>query len=407
MNLTDNITDYILNLDEPQSCLESVEQFKVLYQMESLKQWYTTDIAFDICNFILRHRPDLISLAIRVNVQVNLFLRSINKYATDPNKIFDKIGYKIGCFALTEEEAGVLSGLIVDTTFKEESDKIILNSGLSSKNWISQGMSADYAVVYASSVEDKNKVRMFLVDMNDASIQREKINSLHISRSLDLAKITFNETHINNDNMLSKSSLYSKINLLDGIFFGRYMIAEATVSALLGFINHIKRNICKEQKIRTRFEKLGFLTYLYQCEASYDTYRKHLTDSRNDTVFVKQDIFLINCYKIYVVEQSIHIFNKLSMMFGMRAATWKLNFSNLLLHKVAEGDTYVLRLSLLNNLQKSGISGVLTQPGFTWGDLFMIKFLLKSKKDIEKYIMNNFKEISDRVIFNNIPLLIS
>ena len=41
-------------------------------------------------------------------------------------------------------------------------------------------------------------------------------------------------------------------------------------------------------------------------------------------------------------------------MFGMRAATSHLKFENLLLHKVAEGDTYVLRISLINNHFKEG-----------------------------------------------------
>ena len=65
----------------------------------------------------MRYRPDLVSLGIRINVQVNLFLRSIEKYAADPDAIFEKIGHGVGCFALTEEDAGVLSGLIVDTTW--------------------------------------------------------------------------------------------------------------------------------------------------------------------------------------------------------------------------------------------------------------------------------------------------
>lgn len=57
---------------------------------------------------------------------------------------------KLGCFALTERLAGVHSGLVVNTTATWRNDgSIILNTPNDGavKNWISQGCTADSAVV--------------------------------------------------------------------------------------------------------------------------------------------------------------------------------------------------------------------------------------------------------------------
>lgn len=60
---------------------------------------------------------------------------------------------ELGCFALTEKLAGVQSGLLVQTTaiFDRATDQFILNSPSegAQKNWISQGFTADKAVVLA------------------------------------------------------------------------------------------------------------------------------------------------------------------------------------------------------------------------------------------------------------------
>lgn len=396
-----SIESFIDSALMPSNTYASLNQFKEFYKMVPLQVWHSTDLAFDICNYILRHRPELLALAIRLNVQVNLFLRSISKYAINHDIIFNKIGHKIGSFALTEEHAGVLSGLIVETTFDSDGNQYILNSEKGSKNWISQGMYADYVVVYASDKDDRSQVRMFLVDMNNETIQREKIESIEIAKTLDLAKLHFNNTIISQESILGNSCFFSKMDLLEGIFYGRYMIAEATVSGMLGFINHIKENIEGKKK----FEKLGFKNYLDKCEFEYQDYMNKLLMQRQNLVFEKQNLFLINCYKIYVVEKSIEVFNNLSLMFGMKAATAKLTYANLLLHKVAEGDTYVLRMSLIHNLQRNGTIAVLSKPGFSWGNIFYILTRVNSSEASRQYVISKFKEISNRIIHSHIPLL--
>ena len=61
---------------------------------------------------------------------------------------------ELGCFSLTEKEAGVQSGLVVNTTvdWDKEKQKFILNTPNvgARKNWISQGFVADKTVVLAT-----------------------------------------------------------------------------------------------------------------------------------------------------------------------------------------------------------------------------------------------------------------
>lgn len=59
---------------------------------------------------------------------------------------------EVGCFALTEVRAGVLSGLICDTTATvTEDNRIVIHSGSPGaiKRWISNGLVAKWAVVIA------------------------------------------------------------------------------------------------------------------------------------------------------------------------------------------------------------------------------------------------------------------
>jgi acyl-CoA oxidase len=68
---------------------------------------------------------------------------------------------RLGCFSFTEHGTGVLSGAGVETTavFDQETDSFIINSpnDTSCKNWISQGMYAEEAVILAELIIDGEK----------------------------------------------------------------------------------------------------------------------------------------------------------------------------------------------------------------------------------------------------------
>lgn len=93
---------------------------------------------------------------IRATVQYNLFAGTVVALGS-PAQIQDLVAWQqqglLGCFALTEKLAGVNSGLVVNTTatWVEDAGHFVLSSPNlgAEKNWISQGMTADKAVVIA------------------------------------------------------------------------------------------------------------------------------------------------------------------------------------------------------------------------------------------------------------------
>jgi len=128
--------------------LESYDQFKRIYESLSPSEWLSVDRFADIANHIARVRPGRVDLGVRLGVQVNLFLHSLNDYShpDTAEAMVNTVGRDPACFALTEDMAGVLSGLRVDTKFKilpgktPEETVYILNTNDVSKQWISQGL---------------------------------------------------------------------------------------------------------------------------------------------------------------------------------------------------------------------------------------------------------------------------
>ena len=119
-----------------------------------------TDMEESPEKFFLAHRllstVGLGGFGIRFTVQFNLFAGSIVGLAgPEQRKMLSQIQEKgqLGCFLLTEMQAGVLSGLIVETTADWDSatQEFVLHtpSDKAAKNWISQGYTAELGVVIA------------------------------------------------------------------------------------------------------------------------------------------------------------------------------------------------------------------------------------------------------------------
>eukprot|EP00193_Tetraselmis_chui_P017186 CAMPEP_0177778082 /NCGR_PEP_ID=MMETSP0491_2-20121128/15754_1 /TAXON_ID=63592 /ORGANISM="Tetraselmis chuii, Strain PLY429" /LENGTH=482 /DNA_ID=CAMNT_0019297311 /DNA_START=210 /DNA_END=1659 /DNA_ORIENTATION=- len=96
---------------------------------------------------------------IRFTVQYNLFAGSVLALGTTEHlDLLEAIQESggLGCFGLTERFAGVNSGLVVETecAWNEASQGFTLHSPYEGavKNWISQGCTADWAVVIANLV---------------------------------------------------------------------------------------------------------------------------------------------------------------------------------------------------------------------------------------------------------------
>ena len=147
MNST--VNTFIKSLGNINDINDSYEIFKQIFTRHSPTEWLDMHVLLDYSNAISRFRPDLLPVGIRLNVQVNLFLRTIDRF--DKYKL-NIIKDSIGCFGLTEYQAGVLSGLKINTYFSEVNDGYILEPHINDyKNWISQGMTSDYILIFAKN----------------------------------------------------------------------------------------------------------------------------------------------------------------------------------------------------------------------------------------------------------------
>ena len=141
------------------------------------------------------------AIAVRITVQYNLFGGCVAnlgdaKQCTWLKGVFER--GELGCFALTERGAGVLSGLIVETECKWTTDGFVLNSPSTAayKVWISQGLTAKWMVVIARLIlkdgTDKGP-HAFIVDTeSDGVIKADMVQKTDFN-GLDNANIHFED----------------------------------------------------------------------------------------------------------------------------------------------------------------------------------------------------------------------
>lgn len=167
------------------------------------------------------------ALYTRFTVQYNLYGGSIVALGTDEQRStwVDSQKYgALGCFAFTEKGAGVLSGAGVETTaiFDKSTDEFIIHSPTpsSTKNWISQGMYAEYAVILANLIVDgiSHGPHLFWAQIADNSLFSSKLptsrSGVQIKSNpakttmhgLDNGQITFNQFRVPRSTLLSRYS---------------------------------------------------------------------------------------------------------------------------------------------------------------------------------------------------------
>ncbi|HZV60202.1 MAG TPA: acyl-CoA dehydrogenase [Candidatus Eremiobacteraceae bacterium] len=97
------------------------------------------------------------SLGVILSVQNSLYCDPLHRYGTDEQKkrllLPFARGEKIGCYALTEPQAGS-NAAALQTNAVKKGDKYILNG---TKAWITSGGAADAAIVYANSDPSKGE----------------------------------------------------------------------------------------------------------------------------------------------------------------------------------------------------------------------------------------------------------
>jgi glutaryl-CoA dehydrogenase len=168
------------------------------------------------------------SLRSFASVQGALVMYSIFTYGSERQKRFwlPKLatGEKIGCFALTEPDAGS-DPASMKTHVAKKGGHWILNG---TKSWITNGSIADVAIVWAKA---GNKIRGYLVEKGAKGFASGDIKLKMSLRSSVTSWLAFDECAVSEENLLPKSNgLSSALTCLNQ---GRYGIAWGVLGAAM------------------------------------------------------------------------------------------------------------------------------------------------------------------------------
>jgi len=374
-----------------------------------------TDMSDNPAKFFMAHRllstVGLGGFGIRFTVQFNLFAGSLVGLAgKEQQKMLADIQEKgqLGCFLLTEMQAGVLSGLIVETTctWDDEMKEFILHtpSDKAAKNWISQGYTAELGVVIADLVIKGKSYgpHPFFLPLRDGEegellegIRIDDMGTKTIANDLDNARVWFDNVK------LPKSALLNKFADIDEngdyvqttdekmrievigqrLLTGRMAIAEAALLSCR--VLHMRTEAYARQKICNGLSGETTLYDMPQLKSVFDeSYReldrmigftaaveKRLNNClENGTIPDADLVDAISVCKIRAIAVSIERAHKLRLEVGSYALMHKTGFElmdMLLCCKFAEGDSRILQMKLmrdrLKQVKKDGVGGTIAQ----------------------------------------------
>jgi hypothetical protein len=366
---------------------DSMKIFKKLYSSYDYSDWLKPSFTNKLGKYLVQKHPEMFDVAIRLNVQVNLILHTLRQFGSIEQ--IENYSNKIGAFALTENTTGVLSGLHLDTRFIEEDDHYILNTPDNvHKNWISQGKLADFLIVAAKNSTNSKDMRFFIIDLPNENVnQTLKHEANFISNHLDLAEITLDYVKLPKESVLPMSVYSSNKELLEGIFYGRYFIAEATVGYMMGVLVRLEHKVCSNKKMK----KIGYIDQLQSFKNKLNVYEKNL-DSKREEMLETHNVRFINASKIFVCENILNMFYTLKTKFTTHMFDDPVTLDHLIVCKVAEGDTSVLRLSLLHS-------------AFT--ELRLLELICLSPYSIWQLYKRNTIYIMDNLIYLSDPLILN
>ena len=162
-----------------------------------------------------------------ISVQSSLVIHPIYYFGSDEQKnkyLPDLIkGNLIGCFGLTESEAGSDPGSL-KTNYKEEKDCFILNG---SKNWITNAPIADIFILWA--INDEKNIQGFIIEKNTPGLSTSIIENKASLKISPTGQIILNNVKIPKENILPNTkgwkSVFSCLNN------ARYGIAWGVIGA--------------------------------------------------------------------------------------------------------------------------------------------------------------------------------
>ena len=149
-----------------------------------------------------------------ISVQSSLVIHPIHSFGSEDQKkeyLPDLIsGEKIGCFGLTESEAGS-DPSSMKTSFNETSDGYILNG---SKNWITNAPIADIFILWA--INDEKNIQGFIIEKNTEGLSTSLIANKTSLKISPTGQIILNNVKIPKENILPKvqgwKSVFSCLN---------------------------------------------------------------------------------------------------------------------------------------------------------------------------------------------------
>ncbi len=110
-------------------------------------------------------------------------------------------GEKIGCFGLTEPDAGSNPGAM-RTRARRQGDEYVLNG---EKMWITSGSIADVAVIWAKNEEEHDKIRGFLVETNRPGFRTADVHGKWSLRASVTSSLSLQDVRIPKCNLLPKT----------------------------------------------------------------------------------------------------------------------------------------------------------------------------------------------------------
>src|SRR5690348_9746531 len=165
------------------------------------------------------------------SVQSGLVMYPIYAFGSDEHK--EKwlpglrAGEKIGCFGLTEPDAGSNPDAM-RTRARRDGDSYVLNG---EKMWITSGSIADVAVIWAKSDEHGGKVRGFLVETNRPGFSAQDVHGKWSLRASVTSGLSLQDVRVPESNLLPKSDgLKSPLMCLNQ---ARYGIAWGAIGAAM------------------------------------------------------------------------------------------------------------------------------------------------------------------------------
>lgn len=142
-------------------------------------------------------------------------------------------GEKIGCFALSEPNAGT-DAASIKTLYQQKKDCYVLNGH---KKWISFAGIADFMIVIATS--EQNVISAFLVDSSSPGIEVIPMKGLLAARDVHISEIKFNDVRVPKENLLGREGGGFSFITNTALFYGRYSIAWGGLSTALSALEEM------------------------------------------------------------------------------------------------------------------------------------------------------------------------